>query len=1267
MLDLWRVFRGAGSRYLLAGITAASMWAWPACGQDLDAERADDEFELAHNLFRDAGDHATSSLLFAEFIRNHPGSRHVPEARLLLARSFARSGRCDLAVSAYEQFYGQHPEKVATAAARQERAHCIEELGEFARAAVAHEEIQRLFPGSGFAAQALLDAAHNYARAQQWPAARKSFDFLLAEYGNHRLADRARLGLARLAFAGGDAPGAQLLLDQIAGDDNSPDESAVEDALLLSGRIQLFLGHRAAAEEVFEKLQTRFSGSAHADSSRLEVADYASARGQYPDAVELYDQAHKHVGDENLRRQAAVRAADALRLQGSHVKALERYRRIADGGSGTLDSAQLGMAISFGHTGRLAESVGLFLRLIQRRDNDDSSATTATSKRLGAAAIRELAALYRRRGDLTRSATWFRHYLSEADQGGESFPESRAAQDQVRLQLGQVLDTAGYGEESVTQFRLLLRSGSSVSPQAQFRLAAAYEHQQQPQLALREYTAFLEQFPSHPLAANARDRTAYLREFTVLDPVALRDLLQQAWLDELNGRSRQEVRFRVARALREHRDYANAVRALETFVASYVGDSSVAEAQYYLADCLHLLARQRLLEERAVEADSLEHLAQQEFRILAEAGGVRRWRQQAQLRLVDAGFDSLAEDSRGAVVQERLELLLAQSDLDREVRGAALLKAADLRRFTAGDESEWRAVAESYRRVIEDVPESGLALRAKFFEAVALARSGSMSAASDSLQRLLSTAPGSDLTSHVLFELGQVLQAQALLPAAAARLEELLLAYPAFAKRREVQMLLASVHLDLENFSRAIVLLRQLVAAAPGGDLEGPVQRQLVLAYRRNGDHKAALALLELLLREHPEAAFADSLQLARGQLLMRLGRTDEAIHQFGQLRSNADREVAETASRAAGDLHFAAGRYQQAYESYRSLAPSSNHAAAGLAAICLFRTGEFEQARKLTKTVRKEAGENSPWSFILRIEEGSFHRSAGQFEKALKIFADLRKRAQNVEATSTLDAPPAGGLREIAEEPGAAADYYWATCLWDQNLHEITEERTVRALDAQSAFSRDHGSSAFGAAVHLRLGKYHYQVLSQYLPAAGAFRRVVDEPKARPTQKQEASYLLLQCYKTLFEYDEAHRIARRILEEYPEHPRANAVRLQIGYILKEKGQYRQAIDYLESVLEWAHGDEAAEARYYIGECFQNMGEYRQAIERFYRVSFHGAGVFAGWINSADFQRAECHEVLGEYAQAASIYDRIVQREGSESEFGKIAAERRRRVRQLVN
>ena len=70
------------------------------------------------------------------------------------------------------------------------------------------------------------------------------------------------------------------------------------------------------------------------------------------------------------------------------------------------------------------------------------------------------------------------------------------------------------------------------------------------------------------------------------------------------------------------------------------------------------------------------------------------------------------------------------------------------------------------------------------------------------------------------------------------------------------------------------------------------------------------------------------------------------------------------------------------------------------------------------------------------------------------------------------------------------------------------------------------------------------------------------------------------------------------------------------------------------------------------------MGEYRKAIQAYYKVSYHGSQGLSMWITSADFQRARCHESLGEHATAMTIYERITRREGGQSPQGQIARER---------
>ena len=142
--------------------------------------------------------------------------------------------------------------------------------------------------------------------------------------------------------------------------------------------------------------------------------------------------------------------------------------------------------------------------------------------------------------------------------------------------------------------------------------------------ALREYTAFLELFPADRQSEEVRQRIEYLREFTVLDRAGLNRALQQAWIDELSGKSRQLVLLEVARVLFSHHDFVTAAQSFKHYAAAYPDDHNRSEAQYFLAESLLRLSRQRELEAEPASADSLRLLALGEYRLLVGASCPRQ-------------------------------------------------------------------------------------------------------------------------------------------------------------------------------------------------------------------------------------------------------------------------------------------------------------------------------------------------------------------------------------------------------------------------------------------------------------------------------------------------------------------------------------------------------------------------------------------------------------------------------------------------------------------
>ena len=1199
---------------------------------------AEDDFKLARNLFRDAGDYATAAGLFAEFVSNYPDSQQLAEARLMLARAYRQSGRCDLAVPAYETFYLEHPEHLNAADARRDRAACLAEQGQYLLAARSYEEVQRRFSASEFAATALIEAAANYTRAENLRQAEAVYGRLLTDYATSKQAHLARYRLAQLRFAAGRVEEAQQLLGQIAAAAPPPPEAP--SALLLGGRIALFMGNRETAEKQFKSLTRRFPKAAQADSAYLDRADDFYRSRLFSQAGDAYQRAYSKIDDRSLKERALLGLADARRQSHQTSKAIAHYeelRSMLQPGHPAFLRAQLGRAIALGQAGQFALAVGLFQGLIQTGDSPEAIS-----------ALRELGVLYKRRREHSRSITWYRRYLQEADTAPDA--------DAVRFELAALYDSTGYYEEAIALYRQLASAQDEVATKAQFALAQTFARSGQPRTALREYTAFLELFPADRQSEEVRQRIEYLREFTVLDRAGLNRALQQAWIDELSGKSRQLVLLEVARVLFAHHDFVTAAQSFKHYAAAYPDDHNRSEAQYFLAESLLRLSRQRELEAEPASADSLRILALRGYRVLVEQAPIdstilveqapidSTWARRARLRLITLEAEDRPDSLRLSTLEEGLAAFVAEFSERRDAHlDQALLQLGDARRQLGATDTtttwfdEAIAAYDQLGRLFSSSPLVPHALHGK---SLCLVQKGQHRAAADLLERILRDYPDSPLTAPVLFELGHIRLTQDRTQEAIARLQELRWGYPAFPQRRAAQKLLGDTYFQLGQYAAAIELYLPLVSNSTLSDDRGPILRRIGRAYHHLDRYGEAMETYRQILAEEPNPAGLDSIYFAQAVLQLRLGQEEEALRLFRKVGQEfASSGLAAEASARAGHIAFAQQQYKQAYQLYQPLLKQSEDILIhGQTVLSLFRLKRIEEGRKAAKQFAKRFKEETAWRQHFLIEEGKYYLQAGNHKKAYEKF------------------------QEVEEQGGTWADdgaYWMAITLWQRNRASPSEEGAAYALEAISRFVRQYPTSPQAVDAYLRLGDYHFS-LRNFLQAAGAYKHALDAPEISSEQTQDALWKLLKSYQNAHEYEAAHQVANQLLSQYPEYPKAVEVQLELGIILKNKGQYAQAIEQLDDLLsqQLLDGNGASEARFYIGESYQNMGEYRKAIQAYYKVSYHGAEGLSMWITSADFQRARCHESLGEDATAMTIYERIARREGGQSPQGQLARER---------
>ena len=1213
---------------LLLGLNAHS-WAQTS---------AEDDFKLARNLFRDAGDYATAAGLFAEFVRNYPDSQQLAEARLMLARAYRQSDRCDLAVPAYETFYLEHPGHLNAADARRERAACLAEQSQYLLAARSYEEVQRRFSASEFAAKALIEAAANYTRAENLRQAEAVYGHLLTDYATSKQAHLARYRLAQLRFAAGRVEEAQQLLGHIA--TAAPTPSEAPSALLLGGRIALFMGNRETAEKQFKSLTRRFPKAAQTDSAYLDRADDLYRSRLFSQAGDAYQRAYRKIDERALKEHALLGLADARRKSRQTSKAIAHYEELSamlQPGHPAFLQAQLGRAIALGQAGQFALAVGLFQGLIQTGDSPEAIS-----------ALRELGVLYKGRREHSRAITWYRRYLQEA----EAAPDA----DAVRFELAALYDSTGYYEGAIALYRQLASGQDEVATRAQFALAQTFEQRGQPRTALREYMAFLELFPADRQSEEVRQRIEYLREFAVLDPAGLNRALQKAWIDELSGKSRQLVLLEVARVLFSHHDFVTAAQSFKHYAAAYPDDHNRSEAQYFLAESLLRLSRQRQLEAEPASADSLRVLALREYRVLTEQAPIdstilteqaptdSTWARRARLRLITLDAEDRPDSLRLSTLEEGLAAFVAEFSERRDAHlDQALLQLGDARRQLGATDTTttWFdgaiAAYDQLRRLSADSP---LVPHALYGKSLCLVQKGRHKAAADLLERILRDHPDSPLTAPVLFELGHIRLTQERTQEAIARLQELRWGYPTFPQRRAAQKLLGDTYFQLGRYAAAIELYLPLVSNSTIADDREPILRRIGRAYHHLDRYGEAMETYRQILAEEPNPAGLDSIYFAQAVLQLRLGQEDEALRLFRKVGQEfASSELAADASARAGHIAFAQQQYKQAYRLYQPLLKQSEDILIhGQAALALFRLKRIEEGRKAAKQFAKRFKEETTWRQHFRVEEGKYYLQAGNYKKAYELFQEVEKQ---------------GGTWA---DDGA---YWMAITLWKRNKATPSEEGAAYALEAISRFVRQYPTSPQAVDAYLQLGDYHFS-LRNFLQAAGAYKHALDAPEISSEQTQNALWKLLKSYQNAHEYEAAHQVANQLLSQYPDNPKAVEIQLELGIILKNKGQYAQAIEQLAELLseQLLDGNSASEARFYIGESYQNMGEYRKAIEAYYKVSYHGAAGLSMWITSADFQRARCHESLGEDATAMTIYERIARREGGQSPQGQLARER---------
>jgi tetratricopeptide (TPR) repeat protein len=180
------------------------------------------------------------------------------------------------------------------------------------------------FPMSDAAPAALALMGAAAARAGEWPLASESFQLLTGRYPAYKTGREARLAHAEALYRTGAPAEAQARLQKII--DASPTDPELPRALILLGRTHEARGDRAAALDVYKRVEREylaFQGAALLGNGRVLLLQGNWEEARLPLERALW------AGDAAVAVEAAYRLGEGLRAAGSHQEAVELYMTAA--------------------------------------------------------------------------------------------------------------------------------------------------------------------------------------------------------------------------------------------------------------------------------------------------------------------------------------------------------------------------------------------------------------------------------------------------------------------------------------------------------------------------------------------------------------------------------------------------------------------------------------------------------------------------------------------------------------------------------------------------------------------------------------------------------------------------------------------------------------------------------------------------------------------------------------------------------------------------
>ncbi|MBM4090857.1 MAG: tetratricopeptide repeat protein [Planctomycetes bacterium] len=421
---------------------------------------------------------------------------------------------------------------------------------------------------------------------------------------------------------------------------------------------------------------------------------------------------------------------------------------------------------------------------------------------------------------------------------------------------------------------------------------------------------------------------------------------------------------------------------------------------------------------------------------------------------------------------------------------------------------------------------------------------------------------------------------------------------------------------------------------------------QAWIAWSRVDGAAQSAATFEQLLARFPDSPLAAEAAMMRGQALEKSGNPEGALAMYRLVTDRyGDSPHVARAMLSAARIHDDLERDRDAEPLLRAL---------------LQHHPEFEQQDAALYMLA--------WVLV------DLQRDDEADDVFARIHAEFRDSQYWADATYRLaeraarrdDRERADGLAAEIVEAGVEPRMVTYACYLRGQL-AASAERWDDVITWMSRVARGDSSSSLATSAQYWLAEAHFR--QRNFRRAGELFTELEQQTGGRTEAWWAMIPLrrAQMLAHAGQWHDAHEIASRIQRRFPEFSRQYEADYLVGRYHATLAEFDEAREAFDKVIRSEHGrhaETAAMAQWMIGETYFLQQKYPLAIKAYHRAE--GLYDYPRWQAAALLQAGKCHEMLGQWDEAVTVYSQILS-EHRQSPFAEKADNRMRVARQRAD